>query len=66
MSEREYVRALNEEIAKLNMIIDRKILHHHDYRREARKHKILLAQIRRNEARRSLGRLWDRFFPVWG
>jgi hypothetical protein len=66
MSEREYVRALNEEIAKLNMIIDRKILHHHDYRREARKHKILLAQIRRNEARRSLGRLWDRFFPIWG
>jgi hypothetical protein len=66
MSEREYVRALNTEILKLNEIIDRKIIHQYDYRREARRHKILLAQIRRNEARRSLNRLWQRFFPIWG
>ena len=65
MSEKKYVQALNEEIVNLNKIIDRKIMHHHDYRREAHKHKILLAQIRRNNARSSVSRLWERFFPIW-
>ena len=66
MSEREYLKALNAEIQKLNEIIDRKIIQEYDYRKEARRHKALLAQIRRNEVRRSTGRLWRRFFPIWG
>ncbi len=65
MSEREYVKALNTEIQKLNEIIDRKIMHHYDYRREAHKHKILLAQIRRTNARKSMNKFWERFFPIW-
>jgi hypothetical protein len=66
MSEREYVKALNAEIAKLNEIIDRKIMHEYDYRKEARRHKVLLTQIRRSEARKSMSKLWRHFFPIWG
>ena len=65
MSEREYLKALNAEIAKLNQIIDLKIIRDSNYKREARRHKKLLAELRRNEARRSISRLVHWFFPVW-
>lgn len=65
MSKRQYIRAINEEIEKLNGIIDFKILHDSDYRKEARRHKRLLAQIRRTEARRAFGRLTKRLVPGW-
>ncbi len=65
MSERQYLKELNIEIQKLNEIIDRKIMHHSDYKREARRHKDLLTQLRRDEARRSFSRLVRWFLPMW-
>lgn len=65
MSEREYFKAINTEILRLNAIIDRKIIYEYDYKKEARRHKILLSQLRRNEARRSVSRLVRKFFPIW-
>lgn len=65
MSKKQYLKALNAEIQKLNEIIDVKILHECDYKREARRHKRLLAEIRRREVRRSLGRLTRVFIPAW-
>lgn len=47
MSQQQYIKALNEEIQKLNGIIDHKILHHHNYKRESVRHKELLRQLRR-------------------
>lgn len=65
MSKREYIKALNDEIEKLNDIIDFKILHESDYRREARRHKKLLANIRREEVRRGVYRLSRLMAPSW-
>jgi len=62
MSQHEYLRSINTEIQKLNGIIDRKILADSDYRKEARRHKQLLAQLRKEEARRSFFRI---FMPSW-
>ena len=61
MSKQQYIKALNKEIEKLNGIIDHKILHHYDYKREARRHKELLRQIRREE-RGTLSPLSFKFF----
>lgn len=49
MSKQQYLKALNQEIQKLNGIIDHKIMYHHDYKRESRRHKELLRQIRKEE-----------------
>lgn len=65
MSQREYLKALNTEIQKLNEIIDRKILDDSDYRREARRHKTLLAQLRKDDSRRRLSNLLTNFLPMW-
>jgi hypothetical protein len=61
MSKREYLKALNDEIQKLNAIIDTKIMHQADYRREARRHKELLRQIRRERSNRTFGRVLSLF-----
>lgn len=47
MSKQQYLKALNNEIQKLNGLIDTKILYGADYSREARRHKKLLKQLRR-------------------
>lgn len=65
MSKKQYIKALNEEIQKLNGIIDFKILHDADYKREARRHKELLTRIRREEARKSALRLVRVLTPSW-
>ena len=65
MSKQEYLKALNVEIQKLNGVIDRRIMQGSDYRREARRHKNLLAQLRKEEARRSLVRAFRMLFPLW-
>lgn len=65
MSRKQYIQTLNDEIQKLNGIIDLKIVHGSDYKREARRHKRLLSQIRREETRRSLTRLWYALRPSW-
>ena len=54
MSEKQYLKNLNNEIQKLNGIIDHKIMHQSDYRREARRHKELLRQLRKEERQRSI------------
>lgn len=54
MSKKQYLKNLNAEIQKLNGIIDNKITHQSDYRREARRHKELLRQLRREERHRSI------------
>jgi hypothetical protein len=61
MSKREYLRALNDEIQKLNAIIDTKIMRDDDYRREARRHKELLRQIRRENRSRRWARIFEGF-----
>ena len=61
MSQKEYVSALNQEIQKLNEVIDRKILGDISYAREARRHKQLLAKLRKEEARRLMSRSFRLF-----
>jgi hypothetical protein len=61
MSKKEYLKALNDEIQKLNTVIDTKIMHEADYRREARRHKELLRQIRRENRHRRVGRIFELF-----
>ena len=51
MSKKQYLKAINKEIQKLNGIIDFKILHEYDYHREARRHKKLLNELRKEEMR---------------
>lgn len=65
MDRKTYLRVLNEEIQKLNGLIDYKILHDCDYRTEARRHRKLLNQIRREEATRLFGRFVGLFIPRW-
>ena len=54
MSQKEYIRALNNEIQKLNGIIDHKIMMNHNYKREALRHKELLRQLRREKQAKSI------------
>ena len=64
MSQKEYVKALNTEIQKLNEVIDRKILGDINYTREARRHKALLSKLRKEEARRMLSHSFRLLFPA--
>lgn len=64
MSQKEYVKALNNEIQKLNEVIDRKILGDTNYTRESRRHKALLTKLRKEEARRMMSRSFRLLFPV--
>lgn len=61
MSKQQYIKALNNEINKLNGVIDTKIMHNNDYRREAKRHKELLRQIRREQRARSFFALFQPF-----
>ena len=54
MSKQEYLKALNAEIQKLNGVIDTKIIKDLDYKRESRRHKILLARLRKEEKERAV------------
>ncbi|MFT5037339.1 MAG: hypothetical protein ACI9VM_000918 [Candidatus Azotimanducaceae bacterium] len=54
MSEKQYLKALNTEIQKLNGVIDHKIMLHSNYKREALRHKKLLSQLRRERRNRSI------------
>lgn len=65
MSKKQYLKALNAEIQKLNGIIDAKILYERSYHREARRHKKLLAELRREEVSRAFGSLVNIFRPSW-
>lgn len=63
MSKKQYLKALNTEIQKLNGIIDDKILYGRSYHREAQRHKKLLAQLRREEVSRALWSILGFFRP---
>lgn len=65
MSKKQYLKALNAEIQKLNGIIDDKILYELSYRREAHRHKKLLAELRREEMNRAFGNILNFFRPSW-
>lgn len=52
MSKKTYLRALNDEIQRLNSVIDYKILHDYNYHAEARRHKKLLRQLKKEERAR--------------
>lgn len=65
MSKKQYLKALNAEIQKLNGIIDDKILYEKNYKREAQRHKKLLAEVRREEMSRAFGSLFGFFRPSW-
>jgi hypothetical protein len=65
MSKKQYLKALNAEIQKLNGIIDDKILYERNYSREAKRHKKLLAELRREEMSRAFGSLISMFRPSW-
>ena len=54
MSKKQYLKALNKEIQALNGLIDHKILNQSDYKKEARRHRELLRQIRREERNKSI------------
>ncbi len=64
MSQKEYVKALNKEIQKLNEVIDHKILGEINYAREARRHKTLLSKLRKEEARRAMSRSIRLMLPM--
>jgi len=49
MSKKQYLKALNKEIQNLNGIIDCKIVSHANYKAEARRHRELLRQVRKEE-----------------
>jgi hypothetical protein len=65
MDKKGYLRILNEELQKLNGIIDYKIINDHDYQSDARRHKKLLQQIRREEAGKMLSRSFHLLIPRW-
>ncbi len=47
MSQQQYIRTLYDQIARLNLIIDRKIMIGKSYKLEARHHKALLMKVRK-------------------
>lgn len=59
------MEALNKEIQKLNGVIDWKIMHSANYKKEAKRHRVLLSQIRKEEARRRVKGFFGFFFPAF-
>lgn len=53
MSKNKIVSTIQKELARVNETIDMKILKGESYRREARKHKALLSQLKHVGAGRS-------------
>ena len=46
MSQKQYLKTIEKEIARINKIIDLKILRGEEYKKEARDHKLLLKKVR--------------------
>jgi len=49
MSQQQYLKTLQDQIRRLNLIIDRKIMLGWDYKAEARRHKLLVSKIRKHK-----------------
>lgn len=47
MSKQQYIKTLYEQINRLNLVIDRKIMLGRTYKLEARRHKALLTKLRK-------------------
>ncbi len=65
MSKKQYLKLLNEEIQNLNGVIDQKIIHHYNYKRESLRHKKLLAEVRKQEVKNSFSKLLQAVRPNW-
>ena len=48
MSKEQYMKTLQDQIKRLNVIIDRKIMIGRTYRAEARQHRLLVAKLRKH------------------
>ena len=48
MSKDQYMKTLQDQIKRLNLIIDRKIMIGRSYRLEARKHRALVSKLRKH------------------
>ncbi|MCM2338898.1 MAG: hypothetical protein NDI62_00350 [Burkholderiales bacterium] len=46
MSQKQYLKTIEKEIARINRIIDFKILRGEEYKKEAHDHKLLLKKVR--------------------
>ncbi len=62
MTHQEYLKQIQQEIRKLNRIIDYKILNGEKYFKEARDHKFLLEKIRQHQPVKS--NFFNKFFPT--
>lgn len=60
MTRRQYKSFIERELRKLNERIDISIMQGFDYRAEARRHKVLLSQIKRLKRREIVGKLFGR------
>ena len=58
MSQKQYLKAIEKEIQKINKRIDLKILRGEEYKREARDHRLLLKKVRYHNRKN----FFDRFF----
>ena len=61
MSQKQYLKTIEKEIARINKIIDLKILRGEEYIKEARDHKLLLKKIRFHNRQNFLKRLFSFF-----
>lgn len=64
MSQKQYFKIIEKEISRINRVIDLKILHGEDYRKEARDHKLLLKKIRYQNRKNFFRRFFSRFFDL--
>lgn len=61
MSREQYIKTLYDEIKRLNLVIDRKIMIGRTYKTEARRHKALLTKLKKH---RNPG-FFDRLYAVF-
>lgn len=62
MSKKEYVQTLKRELAKLNQIIDEKVLREQSYFIESKRHAFLVKQLHKYEQREQ--GIFSRLIPV--
>lgn len=62
MNKREYIQTLKKEIAKVNRIIDEKVLKEQSYFIESKRHAFLVKQLHKYEQREQ--GLFSRLLPI--
>ena len=61
MTREQYIKTLHRQLALLNQKIDLKIISGQDYKNEARKHKMLLREMKKHTA----GNFFKKLFPFF-